>query len=299
MSTSPQAPVTILDLASWKQEGRKITMLTAYDATLARLVDQGGIDLILVGDSLGMVVQGHRNTLPVTVDHVVYHCACVSRVVQRAHVVGDLPFLSYHVSDQEAVRNAGRLIQEGGAHSVKLEGGQERAKTIEAIVKAQIPVMAHVGLTPQSVHVMGGFRVQGRSDEGARRLLDDALAVEQAGAYAVVLEGIPQELAEEVSHSLHIPTIGIGAGPACDGQVLVIQDLLGLDEGFKPKFVKRFAEVGQIAKDAIAAYRDEVRAGQFPDHAHSFHRTVRPGGHLQAVAVYGPSEGAARVAGRK
>lgn len=293
------SPVTILDLARAKHEGRKLTMLTAYDATMARLVDGAGIDIILVGDSLGMVMQGHRNTLPVTVDHVVYHCACVSRVVRTAHVVGDLPFLSYHVSVEEAVRNAGRLVQEGGAHSVKLEGGQERARTIEAIVQAQIPVMAHVGLTPQSVHVQGGFRVQGRTEEGARKLIDDALAVEAAGAYAVVLEGIPSELAFEVTQRLSIPTIGIGAGTGCDGQVLVIQDLLGMDDSFKPKFVKRYAEVGRIATEAISRFVSEVRGGQFPDDDHSFHKSVRPTSHLQAVPGYGPSEGAVRVAGRK
>jgi 3-methyl-2-oxobutanoate hydroxymethyltransferase len=290
--------VTVPELHRMKVEGRKITMLTAYDATIARLVDQAGVDIILVGDSLGMVVQGHRNTLPVTVDHMAYHCACVSRAVSQAHIVGDLPFLSYHVNDDEAVRNAGRLVQEGGAHSVKLEGGRERARTIEAIVRAQIPVMGHVGLTPQSVHVQGGFKVQGRGDEAARRVIDDALAVEEAGAYSVVLEGIPLELAAEVTARLSIPTIGIGAGPGCDGQVLVIYDLLGMDDSFKPKFVKRYAELGRLAREAVGTYLQEVRGGSFPDAAHSFEGTARKGSHLSAVSGYGPTEGRPEGAGQ-
>lgn len=290
-------PITVPDLQRMKLEGRKISMLTSYDATFARLVDQAGVDIILVGDSLGMVVQGQRNTLPVTVDHMAYHCACVSRAVSRAHIVGDLPFLSYHISEQEAVRNAGRLVQEGGAHSVKLEGGQERASTIEAIVRAQIPVMGHVGLTPQSVHVQGGFKVQGRGDAAGQKVIDDALAVEEAGAYSIVLEGIPMELAHEVTSRLTIPTIGIGAGPGCDGQVLVIYDLLGMDDSFKPKFVKRFAEVGRVAREAVAAFISEVQDGSFPDAAHSFERSVKKPTHLQAVSGYGPAEG--RAAGAK
>jgi 3-methyl-2-oxobutanoate hydroxymethyltransferase len=254
-----------------KQERRRITMLTAYDATFARLLDRAGIDVLLVGDSLGMVVQGRANTLAVTIGDVAYHCAAVSRAVERAHVVGDMPFLSYHVSDEEAVRNAGRLLLEGGAHSIKLEGGRERASTIAAIVRAQIPVMAHIGLTPQSVHVQGGFKVQGRSDVAARKILDDARAVQDAGAYSLVLEGIPAELAAQVTESLDIPTIGIGAGPRCDGQVLVIYDLLGLQEDFKPKFVKRYAEMGRLVREAVSTYAEEVRSGAFPDDAHAFH----------------------------
>jgi 3-methyl-2-oxobutanoate hydroxymethyltransferase len=265
-------PVTVLDLARMKSEGNKITMLTSYDATFARLVDRAGVDVILVGDSLGMVVQGKPNTLQVTVDHMAYHGAAVTRAVQRAHVVVDMPFMSYHVSVEDAVRNAGRLVQEGGAHSVKLEGGVERAEVIRAIVDAQIPVMGHVGLTPQSFHSQGGFKVQGRGDAAARKLMEDALAVQEAGAYALVLEGIPAELAAEVSEALTIPTIGIGAGNGCDGQVLVIYDLLGLEEDFKPKFVKRYAELGGVVQGAIGTFIDEVRTGAFPDADHSFHR---------------------------
>jgi 3-methyl-2-oxobutanoate hydroxymethyltransferase len=290
-------PVTVPDLRRMKADGRKITMLTSYDAVFARLLDAAGVDVLLVGDSLGMVVQGHKNTLPVTIDHMAYHGAAVARVVERAHVVIDMPFLSYHVSLEDAIRNAGKLIQAGG-HSVKLEGGRERAATIRAIVDAQIPVMGHVGLTPQSVHVQGGFKVQGRDDDAAARVIADAKAVEEAGAYAIVLEGVPAELAAQVTDALSIPTIGIGAGPACDGQVLVIHDLLGMDEEFKPKFVKRYAQLGRAVKDAVATYVDEVRAGVFPDADHSFKRTpaVRPlqvaaGAEPPGPSRYGPADG--------
>lgn len=287
-----------------KAERRKITMLTAYDAMFARLVDEGGADVILVGDSLGMVVQGHKNTLPVTVEHMAYHGAAVARSVERAQVVVDMPFLSYHVSVEEAVRNAGMLLK-NGAHAVKLEGGAERAETIRAIVQAQIPVMAHIGLTPQSFHAQGGFKVQGRGDAAADRLMQDALAVQEAGAYSLVLEGIPSRLASEISAALDIPTIGIGAGNGCDGQVLVIYDLLGMDKSFKPKFVKRFAHLHETITAAIGDYVEEVRSGAFPDDAHSFHdkkRTAAPpnvtpldpttedAGSPRLRAVYGPSE---------
>ncbi len=297
----PTKPVSVLELHRMKVEGRKITMLTAYDAVFARLVDQGGADVILVGDSLGMVVQGHSNTLPVTIDQMAYHGAAVARVTERAHVVVDMPFLSYHVSIEDAVRNAGRLVKEG-AHSVKLEGGAERAETIRAIVQAQIPVMAHIGLTPQSFHAQGGFKVQGRSEAAAEKLLADALAVQEAGAYALVLEGIPTTLATQISTALHIPTIGIGAGNGCDGQVLVIYDLLGMDKSFKPKFVKRFAELHDVITGAIGTYIDEVRTGAFPDAAHSFgaKRKKKPaeskatgteGSAPLLRAVYGPTDG--------
>ena len=295
----PTKPVTVLDLHRMKAEGRKITMLTAYDAVFARLVDASGVDVILVGDSLGMVVQGHKNTLPVSVEHMAYHGAAVARVTERAHVVVDMPFLSYHVSIEDAVRNAGLLIKEGG-HSVKLEGGAERAATIAAIVQAQIPVMGHIGLTPQSFHAQGGFKVQGRSDSAAQKLMADAIAVQEAGAYALVLEGIPNALAAEISEALHIPTIGIGAGNGCDGQVLVIYDLLGMDKSFKPKFVKRFAELHDVITGAIGDYIGEVRSGAFPDAAHSF-GTKRTGAEPKATgtegpkpmlrAVYGPTDG--------
>lgn len=291
-----EAPVTVPVVRRMKRDGRKITMLTAYDATFARLLDRAGVDIILVGDSLGMVMQGKPNTLQVTVDHMAYHGACVTSVVKRAHVVVDMPFMSYHVSPEEAVRNAGRLVQEGGAHAVKLEGGAERAPMIAAIVNAQIPVMAHIGLTPQSFHVQGGFKVQGRSVAAAERLLRDAHAVQEAGAYSLVLEGIPKELATTVSEALDIPTIGIGAGNGCDGQVLVIQDLLGMDEDFQPKFVKRYADVGRVVDGAVREYLEEVRSGVFPSDAQSFHRKKRPGAVAAAPVTeaasggYGPVE---------
>ncbi|MEE2829703.1 MAG: 3-methyl-2-oxobutanoate hydroxymethyltransferase [Myxococcota bacterium] len=290
-------PVTVLDLCAMKRAGQKITMLTSYDATFARLLDASGVDILLVGDSLGMVMQGRANTLKVSVDDMVYHGACVSRAVQRAHVVVDMPFMSYHVSVDEAIRNAGRLVQEGGAHSVKLEGGAERCEVIRGIVAAQIPVMGHIGLTPQSFHVQGGFKVQGRGEAAASQLLKDALAVEEAGAYALVLEGIPKEVAAKISERLRIPTIGIGAGKGCDGQVLVIQDLLGMDESFKPRFVRRYAEVGRIVRESVGTYIDDVRSGAFPDDAHSFHdRPPREGPIREApvsdVPGYGPGESA-------
>ncbi|MFB1481399.1 3-methyl-2-oxobutanoate hydroxymethyltransferase [Corallococcus sp. RDP092CA] len=265
--------VTIHTLKRLKQSGQKICMVTAYDATFARILDEGGADVLLVGDSLGMVIQGQESTLPVTMEQMVYHCAAVSRGAKRAHVVGDLPFLSYQVSPQEAVRNAGRLVAEGNVGSVKLEGGAEFADTVRAIVRASIPVMGHLGLTPQSVHKMGGYVVQGRDEDAARRMLDDALALEAAGAYALVLEGVPLELARTITQSLKIPTIGIGAGKHCDGQVLVCYDLLGMNPDFKPKFVKRFANLHGNITDAASTYFSEVRSGAFPDEEHSFKAT--------------------------
>lgn len=286
-------PVTTLDLRRMKAKGQKITMLTAYDAVFARLLDRSGVDILLVGDSLGMVVQGRKDTLKVTVDQIAYHGAAVTRATERAHVVLDMPFLSYHVSIEDAVRNAGKLIQEGGGHAVKLEGGKERADTIRAIVAAQIPVMGHIGLTPQSVHVMGGFKVQGRSTEAGERILADALAVQEAGAYAIVLEGIPAELAAEITAALDIPTIGIGAGSACDGQVLVVTDMLGLEEDFKPKFVRRFADLGTVVREAVGSYIEDVRSGAFPDEAHSFHRKHKRAAKVGLAVVPEAANGAA------
>lgn len=262
--------VTIHTLKRLKQAGQRITMVTAYDATFARILDDAGTDVLLVGDSLGMVVQGNDSTLPVTMDQMVYHCRAVSRGAKRAHVVGDLPFLSYQASVPEAVKNAGRLLAEGGVSSVKLEGGAEFADTIEAIVRAGIPVMGHLGLTPQSVHRMGGFVVQGREEEQARAIFRDAQALERAGCYSLVLEGVPKELARDITASLRIPTIGIGAGIDCDGQVLVCYDLLGFNPDFKPKFVKRFVDGYGVLRGAAEAFCAEVRAGTFPDDAHSF-----------------------------
>jgi 3-methyl-2-oxobutanoate hydroxymethyltransferase len=267
-------PVTVPRILRMKQKHERITMVTAYDATFARMFDDAGVDILLVGDSLGMVVQGQDSTLGVTVDEVIYHCRAVARGIRsgrgRAHIVGDMPFLSHQVSESDALRNAGRFLSEGGAHSVKLEGGRSAAPTIRRIVDAGIPVMAHVGLTPQSVHAMGGFRVQGKTEEAAERVIDDALAVADAGAYALVLEGVPTDLAERITKLLSIPTIGIGAGPHCDGQVLVCYDLLGLTPDLRPKFVKRYAEFFEQGKDATAQYIEEVRTGAFPTEAHSF-----------------------------
>jgi 3-methyl-2-oxobutanoate hydroxymethyltransferase len=266
--------VTVPDLQRMKETGTKITALTAYDFPFAQIVDQAGVDVILVGDTLGMVVQGLDTTLPVTLDEVIYHSRMVARGRRRALLVGDLPFLSYQVSREDALRSAGRLIKEGACEAVKLEGGLPMADTIRALTAVDIPVMAHIGLTPQSVHRMGGHKVQGRRrgrGPGEReRVLADALAVEEAGAFSVVLEGIPLDLAEEITLRLTIPTIGIGAGVHCDGQILVLHDVLGLFDRFTPKFVKRYAEIGRAATDAIATYVHEVQSGTFPDDAHSF-----------------------------
>ena len=244
-------------------------MVTAYDFTMARLLDEGGADILLVGDSLGMVVQGHTTTLPVTVEEICYHGRAVVRGTRRAHVVGDLPFMSFQVSPIQALENAGKLMKDGCYESVKIEGGEEIAEHVRRIVAAGIPVMGHVGLTPQSVHAMGGFKVQGKGD-AAERVVNDARALEEAGCYAVVLEAIPPDLAEEVTASVSIPTIGIGAGPHCDGQVLVCYDLLGMYRDLKPKFAKRFAEVGDQIVGAMRAYVDEVQARSFPAAEHSF-----------------------------
>jgi len=261
-----------LDLQKKKADNEKIVMVTAYDFTMARLVDAAGVDMVLVGDSLGMVFQGHEDTLPVTVDDIVYHCRCVSRGLKQAHLVADLPFMSYQRSPEQALDTAARMMQEGRAQSVKLEGGERSAEAIRRLVESGIPVVGHVGLTPQSVHAMGGFKVQGRSEEGAAQVLRDAAAVAAAGAFCVVLEGIPSGLAAEVTSQIEIPTIGIGAGPACDGQVLVCNDLLGMDLSFKPRFVKRFANLEEQILEAVDAYANEVRTGVFPAPEHCFTR---------------------------
>jgi 3-methyl-2-oxobutanoate hydroxymethyltransferase len=262
--------VTIHTLKKFKDAGRKIGMVTAYDATFARIFDDAGTDVMLVGDSLGMVIQGMDSTLPVTLEQMIYHSRMVTRAVKRAHVVGDMPFMSYQISSEEAVRNAGRLVAEGGVGSVKLEGGQEFSETISRIVRASIPVMGHLGLTPQSVHKMGGYVVQGRDEEAAKKLLEDAIALEQAGCYALVLEGVPMDLGRQITERLSIPTIGIGAGVHCDGQVLVCYDLLGMNPDFKPKFVKHYANLYGAIRQATETYLDEVRGQAFPDDLHSF-----------------------------
>jgi len=263
---------TVLDLQKMKAGNQKIAMVTAYDFTMARLVDSAGVDMVLVGDSLGMVIQGQDDTLSVTLDDMVYHGRCVAKGLSNAHLTVDMPFMTYQISPSQALQSAGRLVQEGHAQSVKLEGGERSAPAIKAIVQAGIPVVGHIGLTPQSVNAMGGFRVQGRSDEAAEQLIRDAQAVEAAGAFCVVLELVPAELAAEVTAALQVPTIGIGAGPDCDGQVLVCNDLLGFDTRFKPKFLKRFGEFQNPIVEAISTYVEEVRNGTFPSDEHSFHR---------------------------
>lgn len=253
------------------RKGREpLAMVTAYDYTMARLLDEGGADLLLVGDSLGMVVQGHANTLPVTVEEICYHGRAVARGARSAHVVGDMPFMSFQVSPAQALENAGKLLKEGAFESVKVEGGAELAEHVYRIVAAGIPVMGHVGLTPQSVHAMGGFKVQGKGEAAAKRVVADAQALEEAGAFAIVLEAVPPDLAAEVTRSVSVPTIGIGAGAGCDGQVLVCYDLLGMYRGHTPKFAKRFEEIGDAIVGATRQYVDEVRTRSFPGPEHSF-----------------------------
>ena len=262
----PPRPVTVPDFRAARTRGVKLAVVTAYDYTSARLCDEAGVDSILVGDSLGMVIQGHPTSLPVTLDEMIYHTKCVVRGVRRALVVVDMPFMSYQVSPKQAVRNAGRLLKEGGAHAVKLEGGVRMQGTVRACVDAGIPVMGHVGLTPQAVHQLGGFKVQRNAEE----LVADTVAVEQAGAFSLVVESVPAELGAKITSAVSIPTIGIGAGAACDGQVLVFHDLLGLYPDFKPKFAKRYADLGSQVKTAVEAYCQEVRDGSFPAAEHTF-----------------------------
>jgi len=263
--------LTILDLAEMKLRKEPITMITAYDYPFAKIVDDAGIDIILVGDSVGTVVQGVANTLPVTMEEMVYHTRLVNRARERALLVFDLPFMSYQEGLEQARRNAGRAIKESGAEAVKLEGGANMAKTIEAIVNIDIPVMAHIGLTPQSVHKLGGFRVQGRDEQKRKKLIEDAKAVENAGAFAVVLELVTCEVAKEITEMLSIPTIGIGSGIDCDGQVLVLHDLLGINPGRKLKMVKQYANVYEITKKAVEEFCQEVRERKFPTPEHTFY----------------------------
>lgn len=263
-------PRSVLDLTAWKQAGRRLVVLTCYDAAFARLLDRAEVDLLLVGDSLNQVIAGQETTLSATLDQMIYHAAAVRRGAPGALMFVDLPFLTYQVSVPEAIRNAGRVLQETEANGVKLEGGRAMAETVRALVERGIPVMGHLGLTPQSVHALGGYRVQGRDAAAADRLLEDAKTLEAAGACAVVLELVPASLARRVSAALTVPTIGIGAGPGCDGQVLVLHDMLGLNEGFSPKFLKRYAELGAAVRDAVRAYGAEVRGGSYPAKEHSF-----------------------------
>lgn len=263
--------VTILDLQTMKDEGSRVTMLTAYDYPTAKILDSCGVDIILVGDSVGNVVMGQANTLPVSIEDMIYHTKAVAKASEQSLVVIDMPFMSYQVSVEDAKRNAGRMIKESGSEAVKLEGGVNMEDTIRAITDIDIPVMAHIGLTPQSVHRMGGYRVQGKEEKQREKLLADALAVERAGAFSVVLEVIPDKLAEEITRRLKIPTIGIGAGVKCDGQVLVINDLLGLSGEFRPKFVKKYVTLEETISKAVKEYISEVKDGIFPGDEHSFH----------------------------
>ena len=262
--------VTTTTFRDKKVAGEKITVLTAYDYSMARLLDDAGVDCLLVGDSLGMTMLGYDDTLSVTMDDMIHHTKAVRRGTKNAMVVADMPFLSYHISDEEAVRNAGRFIKEAGANAVKLEGGYAVKSKIEAIVAAQIPVMGHIGLTPQSVNMFGGFKVQGKSEAQARKLIEEAKLLESIGCYSIVLECVPEKLARLITEQLTIPTIGIGAGAGCDGQVLVIQDVLGMYTALTPKFVKQYANLKEIIENAVIHYCDDVKSGQFPEEKHTF-----------------------------
>lgn len=261
---------TLLDLQAKKAKGEPVTMVTAYDYPSALLADRAEIELILVGDSLGMVVLGLESTVPVTMEEMLHHCRAVARGAKHALLIGDLPFLSYQVSVSEAVRNAGRFLKESGMDGVKLEGGEAVARTVEAIVDAGIPVMGHIGLTPQSVSKLGGYRVQGRTARAAMSMLEDALALQEAGCFAVVLEAVPAPVAEAITARLHIPTVGIGAGPGCDGQVLVYHDMLGMFDRFTPRFVKQYANLNRQILDALSSFREDITTGRFPDADHVY-----------------------------
>jgi 3-methyl-2-oxobutanoate hydroxymethyltransferase len=270
-SATAKSRPTVRHFHEMKRKGERIVMLTAHDALFARVLEEEGVDLILVGDSLGQVVLGYESTLPVTLDEMIHHAGAVRRGAPASFVVVDLPFLSYQVSVDETIRNAGRVLKETGVQGVKLEGGDPRTcGMVEALVTAGIAVMGHLGLRPQSINTLGGYRVQGRGEREARELIEQARALEAAGAFAIVLELVPAELAEEVTRSVAVPTIGIGAGVGCDGQVLVLYDALGLNAGFKPRFLKRFAELEQVARDGVRAYAREVRDGSFPGPEHAF-----------------------------
>ncbi|MFH0799130.1 MAG: 3-methyl-2-oxobutanoate hydroxymethyltransferase [Pseudomonadota bacterium] len=264
--------ITIPDMLGRYRKGEKLAMLTAYDATLGRLIDEAGVDMVLVGDSLGNVIQGRDTTLPVTLDEVIYHTACVSRGVKNALVIADLPFMSYQASRAQAMLAAGRAMKEGMAHAVKLEGGLEMAEAVSLMVAAGIPVMAHIGLRPQRVHQMGGYKIQGRTEEDAKSLVAEALAFEKSGAFSIVLEGVAIETARDITEAISIPTIGIGSGPHCSGQVLVIYDMLGLNPSMCPRFLKVYADGHKIVTGAVRTYIDEVRSGKFPTEEHGFYR---------------------------
>ena len=282
-SPSDSRKVTIASLLEKKLQRQRITSLTAYDYASARLVDEAGIDFILVGDSLANVMLGYDNTVPVTMEDMLHHTRAVRRGVARALLVTDMPFASYHISDEEALRNASRLLKEGGAEAVKIEGGVKRADLIRKVVEAEIPVMGHIGLTPQSVHIMGGYKVQGKTLAAAEQLMKDAAALDRAGAFAIVLEGIPREVAAMITAEVGVPTIGIGAGPDCDGQILVYHDLLGLSFNPAAKFVRHYAEVGSVISQALAAYRKDVEAGEYPGDSESYHLSQETSSELEAI----------------
>ncbi len=269
MSAEPKS-VSVHELLAMKERGERIVCLTCYDALFARLLDESGVDILLVGDSVNQVLAGGETTLSATLEQMIYHTRIVRRGASRALVVCDLPFLTYQISKEEAIKNAGRVMAETGCHAVKLEGGKPMAQTVRALVDVGIPVMGHLGLTPQSVHALGGYRVQGRDEKTAERLKEDAKALEDAGAFAIVLELVPAPLASQITKSLTIPTIGIGAGPACDGQVLVLHDMLGLNDRFVAKFVKRYAALAEDVREAVRLYAAEVREGRYPGPEHSF-----------------------------
>lgn len=272
MSEETIQKVTVPFLQRKKKEGEKITALTAYDFPVAKIVDQAGIDLILVGDSLGMVVLGYENTIPVTMEEMIHHTKAVSRAVKRALVVGDMPYFSFHLSIRETTANASRFLKEAGARAVKIEGAtKKRLKLIESLVEAEIPVMGHVGLTPQSIHHLGRFKVRGKQAGDARKIVEDALNLQKAGVFSVILECVPMELARVVTERLDVPTIGIGAGPHCDGQILVFHDLVGFMDGYLPKFVKRYVHLHDLLSQAIAGYGEDVRMGRFPTDQYSYH----------------------------
>ena len=261
---------TVLTFKQAKNEGKKLSILTAYDYSMAKIIDESGVNGILIGDSLGMVIKGEEDTLAVTMEDIIYHTKAVKKGAKNALIISDMPFLSYQVSIEQAVLNAGRLIKEGGASAVKLEGGANVAAQVKAIVDAQIPVMGHLGLTPQSVNAFGGFKVQGKNELAAKKLIEDAVLIEKAGAFSITLEGIPEKVAELITNSVSIPTIGIGAGKHCDGQVLVYQDMLGMFSDFVPKFVKQYANIGTVMREAISSYVKEVQEGTFPEEKHTF-----------------------------
>ncbi|HOW86481.1 MAG TPA: 3-methyl-2-oxobutanoate hydroxymethyltransferase [Candidatus Aminicenantes bacterium] len=293
MANTPDERITIPLIQARKAEGRKIVCLTAYDFPTARILDEAGVDIILVGDTLGMVVLGYENTLPVTMDEMIHHARAVTRAVRRSLVVGDMPYFSFHLGADETIRNASRFLKEAGAAAVKIEGAsKKRLKLVEALVEAEIPVMGHVGMTPQSIHRYGRFRVRGTAGEEARRIVEDARALERAGAFAVVIESVPGEVGAEITRALSVPTIGIGAGVGCDGQVLVLHDLIGLSTGHLPKFVRKYADVHGVIAGAVGAYAEDVRAGRFPDDATSYH--LKP-----TAPAAGPAPTRAAAARRK